>query len=183
MSAAPGSPGQAGIPSEGVGTNMHAIKPIEYLISERPLVVRRRVKWGECDPAGVVYTATFADYVIAAAELFYGALFGTTPQLAKSEQQFGTPSRALSFDFLRSLRPDEEFDMTVRVAEVRSRTYVLDIAATTPRGEAVFNARLTPVCVARPERRSIDIPPAFRQALLDYQRDCGAPTTIQEETP
>ena len=73
--------------------------------------------------------------------------------------------------------------MTVRVAEVRSRTYVLDIAATTPQGEAVFNARLTPVCVARPERRSIDIPPAFRQALLDYQRDCGAPTTIQEETP
>ena len=177
MSAAP-SPGQAGIPSGGAGANMYAIKPIEYLISERPLVVRRRVKWGECDPAGVVYTATFADYVIAA-----GALFGTTPQLAKSEQQFGTPSRALSFDFLRSLRPDEEFDMTVRVAEVRSRTYVLDIAATTPRGEAVFNARLTPVCVARPERRSIDIPPAFRQALLDYQRDCGAPTTTQEETP
>ena len=64
----------------------------------------------------------------------------------------------------------------MRVAEVRSRTYVLDIAATTPQGEAVFNARLTPVCVARPERRSIDIPPAFRQALLDYQRDCGMPT-------
>ena len=49
-------------------------------------------------------------------------------------------------------------------------------AATTPQGEPVFNARLTPVCVARPERRSIDIPPAFRQALLDYQRDCGMPT-------
>lgn len=162
---------------------MSAIMPIEYLIGERPLIVRRRVKWGECDPAGVVYTATFADYAIAAAELFYGALLGTTPQQAKNELGFGTPSRALSFDFLRSLKPDEEFDMTVYVAEVRSRTYVLDIAATTPQGEPVFNARLTPVCVARPERRSIDIPPAFRQALLDYQRDCGAPSTHQEETP
>lgn len=160
---------------------MSAIMPIEYLISERPLIVRRRVKWGECDPAGVVYTATFADYAIAAAELFYGALLGTTPQQAKNDLGFGTPSRALSFDFLRSLKPDEEFDMTVGVAEVNRRTYVLDIAATTPQGEAVFNARLTPVCVARPERRSIDIPPAFRQALLDYQRDCGIPTTIQQE--
>ena len=162
---------------------MTAITPIEYLVSERPLTVRRRVKWGECDPAGVVYTATFADYVIGAAELFYGALLGTTPQRAKNELGFGTPSRALSFDFLRSLRPDEEFDMTVYVAEVRSRTYVLHIAATTPQGEPVFNARLTPVCVARPERRSIEIPPAFRQALLDYQRDCGSPPTTQDETP
>lgn len=159
---------------------------VEYLLSERPLTVRRRVKWGECDPAGVVYTATFADYVISAAELFYGVLFGTTPQRAKNELGFGTPSRALSFDFQRSLRPDEDFDMTVRVADVRSRTYVLDIAATTPQGEPVFNARLTPVCVARPERRSIDIPTAFRNALLDYQRDCsGASTTltIQDDTP
>ena len=154
--------------------------PIEYVISERPLRVRRRVKWGECDPAGVVYTATFGDYVISAAELFYGALFGTTPQRAKREQGFGTPSRSLAFDFLRSLRPDEEFDMTVRVAEIHRRTYVLDIAATTPGGEPVFNARLTPVCVARPERRSIDIPSAFRQALLDYQRDCAAAGTHSE---
>ena len=162
---------------------MSAITPIEYLLSERPLIVRRRVKWGECDPAGVVYTATFADYVIAAAELFYGALLGATPQQAKNELGFGTPSRALSFDFLRSLRPDEEFDMTVRVADVRERTYALNIAATTPQGEQVFNARLTPVCVARPERRSIAIPPAFRQALLDYQRDCGSPPTNLDETP
>lgn len=165
---------------------MSILMPIEYLLSERPLIVRRRVKWGECDPAGVVYTATFADYVISAAELFYGALFGTTPQRAKSELGFGTPSRALSFDFVRSLRPDEEFDMTVRVAEVHTRTYVLDIAATMPNGEPVFNARLTPVCVARPERRSIDIPPAFRQALLDYQRDSGglpATPTPQDDTP
>lgn len=160
--------------------------PIEYLRSERPLVVRRRVRWGECDPAGVVYTATFADYVISAAELFYGVLFGTTPQQAKNAQGFGTPSRALSFDFVRSLRPDDEFDMTVRVAEVRSRTYVLAIAATTPQGEPVFDALLTPVCVARPERTSIEIPPAFRQALLDHQRDCaaaGVPSTPEESTP
>lgn len=165
---------------------MTAPMPIEYLLSERPLTVRRRVKWGECDPAGVVYTATFADYVISAAELFYGALFGTTPQRAKRELGFGTPSRALSFDFMRSLRPDDDFDMTVRVADVRGRTYVLDIIATTPQGEPIFNARLTPVCVARPERRSIDIPADFRQALLDYQRDCGGASvasTTQDDTP
>jgi 4-hydroxybenzoyl-CoA thioesterase len=84
----------------------------EHVISSVPFVVRRRVKWGECDPAGVVYTVTFAEYVISAAELFYGFLFDGTPQRVKDEYRFGTPSRALAFDFRRALWPDEEFDMT-----------------------------------------------------------------------
>ncbi|CAN7720903.1 thioesterase family protein [Variovorax sp. LjRoot175] len=144
----------------------------EQVLSQLPLVIRRRVKWGECDPAGVVYTVTFSEYVISAAELFYGALFGTTPQRAKREQGFGTPSRALSFDFQRSLRPDDEFDMTVTVADIHSRTYVFDITGRTPEGDVVFVAKLTPVCVARDERRSIEIPDAFRQALQHYRDAC-----------
>ena len=147
----------------------------EAVIGKLPLVVRRRVKWGDCDPAGVVYTVTFGEYVISAAELFYGALFETTPQRAKQQQGFGTPSRALSFDFRRSLYPDDEFDMTVTVADIRSRTYQLDITARTPdTGDVIFMAQLTPVCVAREERRSIEIPQAFRTALQTYRDACCA---------
>jgi YbgC/YbaW family acyl-CoA thioester hydrolase len=156
----------------------------EQVVSTVPLVVRRRVKWGECDPAGVVYTATFSEYVISAAELFYGALFETTPQRAKREQGFGTPSRALCFDFRRSLRPDDEFEMTVAVADVKSSTYVLDITARTPQGEVVFVATLTPVCVARDERRSIEIPAGFRRALLTYRDAClAAAAATNQEAP
>ncbi len=146
----------------------------EQVLSERPLVIRRRVKWGDCDPAGVVYTPMFSEYVISAAELFYGSLFNTTPQRAKHVQGFGTPSRALAFDFRRSLRPDDEFDMTVTVASIHSRTYVLDVTGHTLEGEVIFVATLTPVCVARDERRSIDIPTAFREALESYQSACKA---------
>ncbi|RZL95683.1 MAG: thioesterase [Variovorax sp.] len=152
----------------------------EWVLSQLPLVIRRRVKWGECDPAGVVYTVTFSEYVISAAELFYGALFDTTPQRAKREQGFGTPSRALSFDFQCSLRPDDEFDMTVTVADIHSRTYVLDITGRTPQGEVVFVAKLTPVCVARDERRSIEIPDSFRQALQRYRDACANAGPTQE---
>jgi acyl-CoA thioesterase FadM len=76
----------------------------EHIINDTPLVIRRRVKWGECDPARVVYTVTFSEYVISAAELFYGSVFGTTPQVAKDKFGFGTPTRALTFDFRSSLR-------------------------------------------------------------------------------
>jgi acyl-CoA thioester hydrolase len=37
----------------------------------------------------------------------------------------------------------------------------------------VFIAALTPVCVARDERRSIEIPPAFRQKLQRYRDACA----------
>lgn len=146
----------------------------EYVLSEQPLVIRRRVKWGDCDPAGVVYTPVFSEYVISAAELFYGALFGSSPQHAKHEQGFGTPSRALAFDFRLSLRPDDDFEITVQVAAIHSRSYVLEVTGRTLGGAVIFVATLTPVCVARDERRSIEIPPAFREALLNYQAACAA---------
>jgi acyl-CoA thioesterase FadM len=146
----------------------------EQVMSIVPLVVRRRVKWGECDPAGVVYTPAFSEYVMSAAELFYGSLFETTPQRAREEQGFDSPTRALGFDFQRSLRPDEDFEMTVTVADIRTRTYVLDITARTLEGEVIFVGRVTPVCISRSERRSTEIPVSFRQALQRYQDSCPA---------
>jgi len=100
-------------------------------------------------------------------------LFDGIPQRLKDQHGFGTPTRALSFDFRRSLSPDEEFDMTVTVREIRTRTYVLEISARTLAGEEVFRAELTPICVARGERRAIEIPKNFRQALEQYQAACA----------
>jgi acyl-CoA thioester hydrolase len=150
------------------------VKPLsiatEQVVSREPVVVRRRVRWGECDPAGVVYTSRFSDYVISAAELFYGSLVYSTPQCAKREQGFGTPTRALSFEFSRSLYPDDEFDMTVLVKDIRVRTYVLNVAARTADSDLIFEADLTAVCVGRNERKSIEIPATFRAVLELYRQ-------------
>lgn len=144
----------------------------EHVISETPFVIRRRVKWGECDPAGVVYTATFGEYVISAAELFYGRLLNGTPQALKNHHSFGTPTRALAFDFKASLWPDDEFDMAVLVDRIGEHTYTLLIQGTV-RGASAFDARLTPICVARSERRAIPVPPIMRDALTAYQTACA----------
>lgn len=140
----------------------------EYIVSEAPFVIRRRVKWGDCDPAGVVYTVTFSEYVISAAELFYERLLGNTPQCSKDEHGFGTPTRALAFDFHASLWPDEEFEMAVSVEHIGEHTYTLNITGSA-RGRPAFVAKLTPICVARGERRAIPVPAVMRDALLAYQ--------------
>lgn len=141
----------------------------EYVVSEQPFVVRRQVRWGECDPAGVVYTATFSDYVISIAELFYGSLFGGTPQAVKNRHGFGTPTRALTFDFRRSLWPDDAFDVTVEVAEVRTRTFTLLMTARKAHNDIAFIARLTPICIQRGARESIEMPSILRAALEQYR--------------
>lgn len=143
-----------------------------------PVTIRRRVRWLECDPAGVVFTGVFADYVISAVELFYEVLLGQPSQQAKQAHGFGTPTRGLTFDFRRSLKPDEIFDLTITVHEIHSRTYVLDITGRTLNDEIVFSSKLTPVCIALDERRSIDIPPTFRSALQQYQ--CQSQTITKE---
>ncbi|MBV9529227.1 acyl-CoA thioesterase [Sphingomonas sp.] len=147
----------------------------ESVVSEAPFIVRRTVKWGDCDPAGVVYTVTFGEYVISAANLFYNHLLGARSADFKRAHGFRTPTRALEFDFRRALWPDEVFEMTVSVHEIRSRTYVLEVMGRMATvGEDVFRAMLTPVCIARDERRAVDIPVPFRTALERHRDTCRA---------
>jgi acyl-CoA thioesterase FadM len=146
---------------------------IEAVVADAPFTVRRRVRWGECDPAGVVYTPCFSEYVISAAELFYECLFNGMPQHTRDELGFGTPTRALAFDFRRSLWPDESIDIDVSVEAIGTRTYTLAMTARMSEGgDTAFVARLTPICVRRGTRDAINVPAAMRNALEQYQRAC-----------
>jgi acyl-CoA thioester hydrolase len=141
--------------------------------------VRRRVRFGDCDPAGVVYTVRFSDYVVSAMDLFFAELFGA--KRAEQAGMFGVdmPLKALQFTFLRALRCDDEFAMVVTIGEIRHRTFDLKIAALSELDEGVFDATLTPICIhTSGERRSIPIPDAMRRRLASYQQnpDTHAPS-------
>ncbi len=145
----------------------------EQVVERTPLRVRRRVKWGECDPAGVVYTVRFADYVISAFELFMRQLLEGEFQGAKDEHGFGTPCKALSLEFFASLRPDEEFEMTVLLAEIRNRTFDLEVLGRDLEGKDLFRARMTPITIKRGDRsRAIELPAMLRQRLEAYRSAC-----------
>lgn len=137
----------------------------ERLLSSSPVTIRRRVIWGECDPAGVVYTPRYADYVASAAVWFIRLV--ARPYLADS---IGTPVKALSLEFHKTLRPDDQFDMTVLVGAVRSRTFDLAIEATGTDGARRFNAQVTPILIDRATFISALIPEGCRTSLLDYAK-------------
>src|SRR5206468_8735559 len=77
----------------------------------------------DLDPAGVVYTPRFGDYVVEAAHDFMACMIGTPLQAQLAALDFGTPAKSLQFVFHRSLYPDDEFRSEERRVgkECRSR--------------------------------------------------------------
>jgi acyl-CoA thioester hydrolase len=142
----------------------------EYVSSFAPFTVRRRVRFGECDPAGVVYTVRFSDYAVSAMELFLAELLQA--RRAQQAEIYGVdmPLKALRFTFSRALRCDDEFAMAVTIGDIRERTFDLNITARSDAGAELFEAVLSPICIhPSGERRSVLIPPAMRERFADYQ--------------
>jgi acyl-CoA thioester hydrolase len=144
----------------------------ESVISTCPLTIRRRVRFGDCDPAGVVYTVRFSDYAVSAMDLFLSHLLGGP--FLELLPGVDTPIKALNFVFRAPLRPNDEFDMVVTVPEIRSRTFDIAIAASLSTGTPAFEVLLTPICITTgSDRRSVSIPDALRSLLTQYQERTG----------
>lgn len=140
----------------------------ELLVSQGPLTVRRRVRWGDCDPAQVVYTPRFADYAVAALDYFHRIV--TKRGVAETDDDFDFPMRALSFDFHHFLMAEDVFDMAVHVGELRTRTFNIHVIAADGAGRPLFSALCTPICFQRSSRRPIPLPSAVRTRLLTYSQ-------------
>jgi 4-hydroxybenzoyl-CoA thioesterase len=143
----------------------------EAVMSTQPFTVRRRVRFGACDPAGVAYTAQFSEYAVSAMDLFLSELLDG-PYL-KRLGTVQTPIKALSFVFLAPLRPNDEFDMVVSVREIRTHTFVLGIDGAMVSGTPIFECVMAPICISS-TRRSVAIPAKLRAALTTYQQQAGA---------
>jgi acyl-CoA thioester hydrolase len=141
----------------------------EMLVSRRPVTVRRRVLWGECDPAAVVYTPRFSDYFASARDWFLRAGLGVLDRPHPARAGLSFPMRALSFDFRSFLAADDIFDMTVGVAAVSRRTFTITVAAAHQSGRAVFDATGTSVCFDRETRTAAALPADLADALDRYR--------------
>lgn len=140
----------------------------ERLVSRRPIIVRRRVLWGECDPAQVVYTPRFSDYLGSAYAWFIRV------ELAKARPTLEAggltaPAKAMALEFKRVLRPHDLFDMKIHVTDIRRRTFDIVIDARSPQGEAHFSGRLSPILVRASTMESVEIPVSVRGILESYR--------------
>ena len=138
----------------------------EALVSVRPIVMRRRVLWSECDPARVVYTGRFFDYLFSAYGWFLRHVLNEGETL--ESLGLGTPIKAVSLEFHHMLRPDDWFEVTLKVEEIRTRSFDVSATARLDGGVLAFAGRISPIVVHDLTKKSEPIPAAFRTKLESY---------------
>lgn len=152
------------------------------MISGNSWIFRRRVKWGECDPAGVVYTPRYADYVAEAHLAFFEHLFAVPPYEVFDSSQMALPAKAIAIEYRRSLWPNDWFDVEIFIGEIRTRTYDLNMTARKDDGIEVFVATFTLICLDRDAKKAVPLPQWLRDRLLAFQGAPGKPEpTVQED--
>ena len=148
----------------------------EALVSELPVTVKRRVRWQDCDPAQVVYTGRFFDYAASAMFWFFQVVLARQ-NIDLTARGLGTPMKALSFEFLGTLHPNEYFTMEVELLEIRQRTFDAMIHARRDDGSDSFRAKLSPILIQTSEFKSVVFPKDVRAAFEAYKSNCGRTKT------
>ena len=144
----------------------------EEVISMTPFCVRRVARWSECDPAGVVYSGNFPEYMLSAVHLFRRHVLGGSWQEIKSSARIDTPAKAISMVFNGSLWPDDVFEIEVRVGEVRTRSFDFNVLAVRcDNGASLFEGKVSAICVEADDRTiAAPIPVQLRTRLEGWRK-------------
>lgn len=144
----------------------------EPVLSAAPLVVRRVVKFGETDAAGVVYTGRFLDYALEAFETWFRHVIGLTwPQQAALK--VGTPAVSCHLDFSRPLRAGDQLDIEVRLDRIGSGSFTVRTIGHDQEAQQVFVATMTFATIDTGDRSPIRIPGRYRDRMAAYLTACG----------
>ncbi|WP_297836698.1 thioesterase family protein [Pseudomonas sp.] len=154
----------------------------EEVVNDLPFIVRRRVRWSDCDPAAVVYTGRFTAYLLDAVMLFYRQIDWApgpewAPGLKVAPPKVGLPCKHMSLTFHRSLVPDDVVDIHIDVTTVREHSFDLAARAYLADGVLAFEGIFSPVCIQTDARIRIAIPPQLRAALQSHWRTTSTGTS------
>ncbi|WP_300297305.1 thioesterase family protein [Ferrovibrio sp.] len=142
---------------------------------DRLFTVDRIVQWGECDPAGMVYTTQFLDYVMETLEAFWREVIGLDFLSLHRKLRLGSPTVGTKLDFQRALKGGDPFRVELRVEKISRATVTYDIKGRNAGGEVCFTATHVSCIIDEIKMKSVDIPERLRGPIETYQRATTAP--------
>jgi YbgC/YbaW family acyl-CoA thioester hydrolase len=127
------------------------------MIRVSQFLLHRRVQFYEVDSAGIVHFSWFFRYMEEAEHALWRE---AGLSIASRGSEIGFPRVATSFDFHRPLRFEDEFEVRIRIAAIKTRSMSYTCAVT--RGEErIATGALTIACVRKgPQQtmRAIEFP-------------------------
>ena len=145
---------------------------IEDVISEIPFTLRRKIKWGESDPAGIVYTPRFHDYLMEAIDAWLETVIGIDWFRLNTEMGLGSPMVHTSIDYHSPVRPGDILDVKVTLDHIGSSAYTLEIGGYKADGTHVFQGKAVSVVISRETWKSHPMPDEYRERMEAYMHAC-----------
>ncbi|MDQ5893904.1 MAG: acyl-CoA thioester hydrolase [Actinomycetota bacterium] len=125
---------------------------------------RLRVRYNECDKAGIVFNANYLVYADVGANEFWREHFGGYANLTDLGLDLVLVESNLRFR--KPLHYDEEFDIKVSVGTLTNRSMEMEFEFT--RGEdLIAEITIAYVCIETASQQATPIPEQFRSILED----------------
>jgi YbgC/YbaW family acyl-CoA thioester hydrolase len=127
-----------------------------------------KIRWGHCDPAGIVYTPNYFDIFNGVVEDWYPAALGLDYHAYMRDRRIGVGYAHASADFLVPGFMGETMEVAVVLSKLGRASFTLTLHAMKDGREAV-RGRLVVVCTDLDAHKAIPIPDDLRVALERYQ--------------
>jgi 4-hydroxybenzoyl-CoA thioesterase len=137
-------------------------------MSHKTFVQRRRLSWGEADPAGTIYAPRAIDFAIQAIEALWIDALGLSFREFQARHGLAAPWVHTSCEFTKPLSAGEPFDLTIAIEKLGTSSLDWRGEATRPGGEPLFRLKLVSVLVDVNSGASRVIPADVRAGLAAY---------------
>ena len=134
-------------------------------MNSRKLSQRYRIRFAECDPAGIVFYPQYFVMFNNLLEAWFDRLIpeGFAGYIGK--HRFGLPTVRLEADFRAVSRMGDDVELTLEVQRLGGKSMTLSLACKGSDGDLRMSVTQVVVTTSLETHQAIDIPVALRQAL------------------
>ncbi|TFZ00858.1 acyl-CoA thioesterase [Ramlibacter henchirensis] len=140
--------------------------------------VERRIRFSDCDPAGIVFYPQYFVMFNSVVEDWFNGPLGVGYQHLVVERRVGLPTVRLEAEFKAVSRFGDPVVLTLDVERLGRRSFTLLLRCTGAAGQLRMQMRQVIVTTSLETHQAIDIPPDVQAAI---QR--RAPPIVPKESP
>ncbi len=134
-------------------------------------IVRRVVNWGDCDPAGFIYTPRVLDYACETIDAWLRErLDASWWQLRFGGKKFGLPTVNAVCDFISILRPDQSLELNLYIREIGRSSIAFEVEGIAEGNRLAFRVKLVSCAIETSKNRATRIPDWMRRKLEAYKK-------------
>jgi len=110
---------------------------------------KRFVRWGDCDPAGIIYAPRVYEYAMDTLEEFYMEVLASSWMDLMAGSIVGTPVLRSEIDYMQPLVPEQKFRITISIQDVGASAVTYEMNGVDDTGNQYFRVKVIMCFIAQ----------------------------------